>query len=274
MATIKFDYSPIEPAHPMHVKMQEHLLDIYKIIREQFQNKIDNVFDVVSSRIGFVLTTAVPVVLHFDNKGNIKDDIIIEGKQFKGTIFESALKETLSEMQKMQFPERISAGEYRIYIFWLDALKLKLRTDWIEPAHFRRFSQLERLAYMKATQSGYTEEAVKPDVQEPAHWFDPWVKLPVEELILVSVIDEIYPELRLIDKVRSFKDLARFRVRPDVMEPVHYYVRPELMEPAYYKVRPEVIEPVHQRIPVQDIQVDKLKGLLSQLGEMLRNYGF
>ena len=46
--------------------------------------------------------------------------------------------------------------------------------------------------------------AVIPGVREPVHWFDPGLKLPVEELILVSVIDEVYPELRLVDKINSF----------------------------------------------------------------------
>lgn len=270
MGTVKFDYSPIEPAHPMQVKLQEYLLDIYKVIRERFQNKIDKAFDRVSSQIGYVLTTAVPVVLSIDGKGKIKDEIKIEGRQLKGTMFEKALQDTLAEIQKTDFPKRIEAGDYRIYIFWLDALKLKLRTDWIEPAHYRRFGQLERLR--NVYQPGVSAEAVKPEVQEPVHWFDPWMKLPVEELVLVSVIDEVYPELRLIDRVRSFKDFARLKVPPEVMEPAHHHVWPDVIEPAH--VRPEVIEPVHHRIPGQDIQIDKLKGLLSQLGEILRNHGF
>ena len=32
---------------------------------------------------------------------------------------------------------KLAAGEYPFYLIWLEALKLKLRTDWVEPAHRR-----------------------------------------------------------------------------------------------------------------------------------------
>jgi len=244
MGTIKFDFSPIEPAHPMQVKLQEYLQAIYRHLRENFQTQIDNAFDRVSSQIGYVITTSVPVILKFGDKGKLSDEIVFEGNKLKGTLFERGFREIFAEMGHKQFPEQIAAGDYRIYIFWLDALKLKLRTDWIEPAHFGRF---DKFKYSDWVRPGSAENfAVKPEVQEPAHWFNPGFRLPAEELILVSVIDEVYPELRLVDKIRSFRHFALEWVKPEVMEPVH-------------------------RTP--DLHLEKIKKLVAELNELLKEQG-
>jgi hypothetical protein len=34
---------------------------------------------------------------------------------------------------------KLSKGAYNIHLVWFDALKQRLRTDWIEPAHFRDY---------------------------------------------------------------------------------------------------------------------------------------
>ncbi len=245
MGTIKFDYSPIEPAHPMQVKLQDYLILIYRHLRENFQAQIDNAFDKASSQIGYVITTSVPVILKFGEKGKLTDEVAIEGDKLKGTVFERALQETFAEMGNKKFPERIAAGEYRIYVFWLDALKLKLRTDWMEPAHFGRF---DKFKYRDIAHIGGPGDitAVKPEVQEPVHWFDPGFKLSAEEMILVSVIDEVYPELRLIDKIRSIRQLALKWVKPEVMEPVH-------------------------RMP--NLELERIRDLVSELNELLRSQG-
>ena len=59
-----------------------------------------------------------------------------------------------------------------------------------------------------------------PDVIEPAHFKpspDPW-----REKVLIAVIDEVYPELRLIERIGKLKDFLRYRVRPEVIEPAHF----------------------------------------------------
>lgn len=95
---------------------------------------------------------------------------------------------------------------YNIYLIWFDALKLRLRKDWIEPAH--------------VTLGGMAASPVDPDVIEPAH-FKP-TPHPWREKVLIAVIDEVYPELRLIDRISKLKDIMRHRVPPDVIEPAHF----------------------------------------------------
>jgi hypothetical protein len=46
---------------------------------------------------------------------------------------------------------------------------------------------------------------VRPEVREPAHWFDPRIAIAPEEAVLISVIDKVYPELRLMDRIASFR---------------------------------------------------------------------
>jgi len=91
---------------------------------------------------------------------------------------------------------------------------------------------------------------VGPEVLEPAHWFDPVFTPPIEEAIMITVIDEIYPELRLIEKIASIRERRRRPVFPEVQEPAHY------------------------RQFSKPIDTDKLKEVISQLGNLLRNLGY
>ena len=143
----------------------------------------------------------------------------------------------------------IDEGEYKIYLFWFEALKLKIRTDWIEPAHYERVTSFK---YSDLIESGKIRERkpVKPDVTEPVHWFDPSIQTSINEVILISVIDEIYPELRLVDKISSFRRTRR------------------------HLVRHEVKEPVHSRRIEYGPGLDKVGELLSELSSVLRQYGF
>jgi hypothetical protein len=43
------------------------------------------------------------------------------------------------------------------------------------------------------------------EVMEPVHWFDPGIAIDPEEAVLISVIDEVYPELRLADRIRTYR---------------------------------------------------------------------
>ena len=126
---------------------------------------------------------------------------------------------------------KAASGEYLLQMIWFDALRLRLRTDWIEPAHFRdyrrvreSFRDISKFDWVEPAHvvlGGSGQIAVDPDVIEPAHFkptADPW-----KEKVLVAVIDEVYPELRLIDRIAKLKDDLRIKVRPDVIEPAHFH---------------------------------------------------
>lgn len=99
---------------------------------------------------------------------------------------------------------------------------------------------------------------------EPVHWLDPRTALESEEAIQISVIDEIYPELRLADRVIASRQLGRQKVWPEAAEPAHVQrqVWPGVREPAHFQKLEEMIPP------------EKLPQFLSELAAVLRRYGF
>ncbi|KKO19332.1 MAG: hypothetical protein DCC43_10490 [Candidatus Brocadia sp.] len=209
----------VEPAHPAVVKLYDDLIDIYTRIRERYQKEIDNAFDRISRQIGFVVTTTVPVVFEIGDKGEFKR-MGMGAEHLKDTLFDKELSKVFGPHPD---PWKVAAGKYNLYLVWFDALHLKLRTDWMEPAHFFR----ERFAADIASgpMAGISSRALKQgwEWQEPAHWFDPGIAIAVEELVLIEAIDRVYPELRLVDRVAFVRDALRKRVRPEVMEPAHFH---------------------------------------------------
>ncbi|HEY9246301.1 MAG TPA: hypothetical protein VIO11_05585, partial [Candidatus Methanoperedens sp.] len=139
-----------EPAHPAAIKLHDDLVSIYTHIREKYQKEIDNAFDRISKQIGFVVTTSIPVTLEVGEGGTIKS-LNIGMTNLKDTIFEKELSAALEPVLKDSIPG-VSSGNYNIYLLWFEALKLKLRTDWMEPVHFR-----------------YATEPVHPPQMEPVH---------------------------------------------------------------------------------------------------------
>lgn len=88
---------------------------------------------------------------------------------------------------------------------------MKLQCDWCEPAHFLPNEKL--LDYFRF---GFRPELVKKapievkwEMREPAHWFDPGILIADEEAVLISVIDEVYPDIRLTDRISNYR--RRFR---------------------------------------------------------------
>ena len=77
------------------------------------------------------------------------------------------------------------------------ALKLKLKADWIEPAHFRASLG----ASLQATVAGSLASQLNLGVRESAHWFDAGISIDVEEEILCAAIDEVYSDLKLAERV-------------------------------------------------------------------------
>jgi hypothetical protein len=221
----------VEPAHPMVVRFYDDLLAIYRRIRDKFQQRIDETFDATSRTIGFLVTTTLPLTLEIDKKGKVKQ-IELGAEHLKNTLFDKNFSPILRAIagEDPEFDPSISPGTYNPYLIWFDALKLKLRTDWVEPAHFRdyfrireRFAGIFRFDWVEPAHialGGSALAAVNPDVMEPAHLGptpDPW-----RDRVLIAVIDEIYPELGLVERITRLKDLLRTRVRPDVMEPAHF----------------------------------------------------
>ena len=205
-----------EPAHPTLVKNYDDLINIYRVIREKYQTEIDKAFDSVARQIGFVVTTTIPVVAHVEAGGAVKTSV--DAAHLKGTLFEAVVK-PLAEMRSLP----AQPGQYHFYLLWFDALRLKLRADWMEPAHFFR----QNLAYQARAQATATQVKPGPGPQEPAHWFDPGLAIAAEEAILISAIDEVYPELRLASQISAYREILRSGVRPEVMEPAHFQ-RPNL----------------------------------------------
>ena len=221
----------VEPAHPMVLKFRDDLLSIYRLIHDKFQQPIDKTFDKVAQEIGYLVTTTLPLSIEVAKGGNIQN-IELGADYLKGTIFERSFAPVFKEMSGMDSDKNfnVTEGTYHIYMIWVDALKLRLRTDWIEPAHFRDYLQLKerfrdilRFDWIEPAHvaiGGSVPSHVDPEVMEPAHFKpspDPW-----REKVMIAVIDEVYPELRLIERISKLKDFLRHHVRPEVVEPAHF----------------------------------------------------
>ena len=199
-----------EPAHPMIFKYRDDLLAIYKLIREKYQTRIDKAFDSVSRQIGFVVVTSVACSINVDDKGAAT--LSMGAENLQGTLYERELLAATEGLKKEKL--NVSAGKFNIYLLWFNALKFKFRTEWIEPAHFRRIIVDKQILVA-------TERKLIPDPQEPAHWFDPGFTISSEEAVLIAVIDEVYPELHLADKITSIR-AKLVKLTPGIPpEPVH-----------------------------------------------------
>jgi hypothetical protein len=215
----------VEPAHPSVIRNYEDLVAVYRAMKER-QEQIDRAFDEVAAQIGFVVTTTIPVHVTVEQHGAVKS--VELDKTLRGTMFEKAFGGMVGEFAGGVFG-KASPGSYRFYLIWYDALALKLRRDWIEPAHV-----LQAVASQVARQSlsRIDVASVIPECCEPAQWFDPSITLAVEDVLSISAISQVYPELRLAERVSADRMLIR-QIRPHVMEPVHF--RPEVREPAHFR---------------------------------------
>jgi len=219
----------VEPAHPSIVRLYDDLIQVYREMKNS-QRQIDAAFDRVASQIGFVVTTTIPVLVEVDEKHNVKK-AELDSQALPGTLFPEAFSPLVRELAPKAFANA-AAGTYRFYLVWYDALYLKLRRDWMEPAHV-----LQGLLNVFMPQAGIAETAaaVRPEVREPAHWFDPGIALAVDDLVAISAIDQVYPELRLADRISADRMAVR-RISAYVKEPAHFLaasVRPEVREPAH-----------------------------------------
>ncbi len=220
----------VEPAHPSIIRIYEDLVAVYRAMKER-QDRIDKAFDEVAAQIGFVVTTTIPVNVTIEKQGSVKSTEL--DKVLSGSMFERTFGGMVGEFAGKVFANA-SPGSYRFYLIWYDALALKLRRDWVEPAHVLQVlaSSIARPA-LAATAIG----AVIPECCEPAQWFDPSITLAVEDVLSISAISQVYPELRLAERVSADRMMIR-QLSPYVREPAHFLqaaIRPEVQEPAHFR---------------------------------------
>ena len=228
---------PPEPAHVSLVRNYEDLVGILTHIRDKAQGEIDRAFDRVSSQIGFVVATTVPVTLEVEEGGNVKE-LALRGEHLQGTLFEKellpSLTKILGEGHVPKVRGTVSKGTYDFYLLWFDALKLKLGSSQFrpppEPAHFRLAAELARFrpppepahyahgpyAAPELAQSYLARIRVHP---EPAHWFNPAVLISEAEQVLIVALDEVYPELKLVERINAARRGQEVMLNPQPLPP-------------------------------------------------------
>jgi len=264
MAKIKRDW--VEPAHPVLVRRFDDIVDIYRFIKETIQAKVDKVFDKVSQQIGFVVTTTLPVTMQISAEGKI-ERVELGSQNLQGTVFEREFAPILKELTGTS-PGKVAGGTYSLFFLWHEALKLKLKADWIEPAHF-----------IPGRLRDIVQEAIPgelvPGVREPAHWFDAGITLAREEEILIAAIDEVYVDLKLAERIAVARRES-LKFVPGIREPAHFrdiledvivtrgggrQLVPGIREPAHFHKLSELLD-----------REDALK-LVAELTEVLKKYG-
>jgi hypothetical protein len=254
-----------EPAHSVIVKRFDDLVHIYRFLREDLQELVDTTFDSIAQQIGFVVTTTLPVNLEVARNGKVTD-VKLGTAKLEGTLFAREFETVFKKLKGSAFDkERVTAGNYQLMFIWYEALKLKLKHDWMEPVHFQQLG---------AQVAAESVAKVRPEVQEPAHWFDAGISLETEEELIISAIDEAYPELKLSDRVAMGRYESRKYV-PGVREPAHFR---QMLEDIYterlsQKMVPGVREPAHFRNIAELLRDPEKIQLLTELSSLLRKLG-
>ncbi|MDA8412851.1 MAG: hypothetical protein M0023_03585 [Desulfobacteraceae bacterium] len=222
MAAIK-NRDWVEPAHPVLVQKFGDLVEIYRYLKDAIQPKVDTIFDRVSQQIGFVVTTTLPVRFHIIEGGMI-ERVEFSAKNLQGTLFEKDFAPLFKELAGKKLG-KVAAGNYSLYLIWYEALKLKLKTDWIEPAHFRTTPRIP----VQVSIADELANKLNPGIREPAHWFDAGIALDNEEELLIAAIDEVYVDLKLANRVAvSRREGLQFV--PGIREPAHFRQIEDLLE--------------------------------------------
>ena len=126
-------YSHVEPVQHATLKLHEYLSRIYQYLKGH-QKEIDRVFDSTSEKMGVVLTTSLLSEMQVvDKKIKAFKTVIPQG--YKPTMYHEAMDKLLAGMHGTAL-EEVADGQHPLYVFWHEALKAKLKTSWIEPAHY------------------------------------------------------------------------------------------------------------------------------------------
>jgi hypothetical protein len=252
-------FPPQEPAHPGVIKLHDDLVKIYKILRESYQDKLNAAFDQLSRQIGFVVRTTLPVTLSIAAK---EGRVSLTGENFRGTIFEKTFLEVLNDLPK-KAQGTVADGNYKLYVIWYDALKLKLHTDWMEPAHLYWLEPAHVAQGLGEAQIPQ-RAPLGPGPFEPAHWFDPGFRFELEESLAISAIDQVYPELRLAERVRAARQLPRTAMTPGIREPAHFQQQ-LLARSGSAVLSPGIREPAHFRQILEQFDAPTLDSVIAVL---------
>jgi hypothetical protein len=245
---------PPEPAHVSVVRQYEDLVAILRYIRDKGQEVIDQGFDRVASQIGFVVATTLPVTAEVNGQGEI-ERLSVRGTHLEGTLFDTellaSLKKVLGDNPKPSVKgSSVSQGTYYFYLLWFDALKLKLNSiiyhpyemvPWPlaelarfrpppEPAHLPLLEAMARFrpppepAHCRPEELARFRPPPEPahaflgrrPPPEPAHWFDPRIPICEGEQVVIVALDEVYPELRLVERINSYRQAA---INPQPLPP-------------------------------------------------------
>lgn len=280
-----------EPAHSVLIRHHDDLVAIHRVIHDKFQSRIDEAFDRASRQIGWVVAMTLPVTLVAAN-GKVRS-VELASEQLKGTVFEKEMGPVLADVAKAGFPP-LEGGEpaaarsadptpepatvaYDFRLIWAAALRVRLRTDWLEPVHVGGLEHLRNARFwVEPAHPG------RPWL-EPAHWVldphpDPWSQqttfTPWKERILLSVLDDVYPELQIMSRLAEMKATLRQRrwtVAHDIPEPAHR-IEPrivELIRAVRRQVPWEVEEPAH----VVDWGRRLTPEIVKELDAVLKKYG-
>jgi len=208
-----------EPAHAMVVQERSDLVKIYAAIKDKCQSNIDDAFDRVSREVGYVVTTAIPVDLELE-AGKVRS-ISMGAENLKGTIFEREMTKALEPLADDPFPiPRPENKTYRLLVFWKEALMVNkvnvVDPGVIEPVQFdpSSINLMRRVAPEPAQFTSRTSIALRRPPPEPAHMVkDIFSHLEEQvaswkEQVLVSAIDEVYPELSFAQRLANSKASA------------------------------------------------------------------
>lgn len=267
---IKRDW--VEPAHPVLVQRFDDFINIYRFIKDAIQEKLDNIFDNVSRQIGFVVTTTLPVTFRIAEGGRI-ESIELATKNLQGTVFERGFAPILKELSGKSVGN-IAVGSYSLYFIWYDALKLKLKADWIEPAHFIPNRVPEQLIPGIREPAHFTPGQLVPGIREPAHWFDAGIALAKEEEILIAAIDEIYTDLKLAERVAVARRES-LKYVPGIREPAHFrdIIENVVVARSGQQLVPGIREPAHFRKIAELLDREDALKLVAELTDVLKKYG-
>jgi hypothetical protein len=201
------------------IKLHDDLVDIYRVIRDRYQSAIDQAFDDVSRQIGFVIMTTLPVTLKVEGT---KVSSMLVGENLRGTLFEHTFGEVLGGFG---VPEGgVADGSYSLYLIWYDALKLKLHTDWMEPAHV---PGVERIDVSQRLRTDITEVVNLRPGFGPASASLPTGSTAAWRSVQRGPGHQRHrrgsPELRLVDRVKEARRVtAKAILVPGIREPAHF----------------------------------------------------
>jgi hypothetical protein len=213
----------VEPVHPMAVKLYSDLVTIYKFVKDNYQKDIDAAFDRASQQIGFVVTTTVPVMLEVGEGGAIKS-LTMGAESLKNTPFEKEIIAVFDLKKKGENKINVSAGVYNLALFWYDAVKLKLRTDWMEPAHPVFQLQSELMGMRQSPQSA----AAMNIAGQPQPWLEP-VHFPGCR----PWLEPVHTHTPWTEPVHHMPWMEPVHPHTPWMEPVHYPGCRPWLEPAH-----------------------------------------